>query len=48
MNKFVLTLFLGASSAISFACSPGIGGVLPETLIVWPLFWQTIPITTVL
>ena len=26
MNKFVLTLFLGASSAISFACSPGIGG----------------------
>ena len=26
MNKFVLTLFLGASSAVSFACSPGIGG----------------------
>ena len=26
MNKFILTLFLGASSAISFACSPGIGG----------------------
>ncbi len=26
MNKFVLTLCLGASSAVSFACSPGIGG----------------------
>ena len=26
MNKFILTLFLGASSAVSFACSPGIGG----------------------
>lgn len=26
MNKFILTLCLGASSAVSFACSPGIGG----------------------
>lgn len=26
MNKFILTLCLGAASAASFACSPGIGG----------------------
>ena len=26
MNKFILTLCFGISSAFSFACSPGVGG----------------------